>query len=659
MAKTRTSTTTAAKGKSKPKPRTQTKAFTAEVSRLLEILVHSVYADRDIFLRELISNAADACDRLRYEAVTDPALTAGDEDFGISIIADASAGTLTVKDNGIGMSRDELVENLGTIARSGTRAFVSEAEKNQSETAAPSGLIGQFGVGFYSSFIVAENVEVISRRAGSDEVWAWVSDGTGAYSISPVAKAKAKTAPARGTIITLTLRDGDKDFANPDRLAAIVRAHSDHIQFPIDIFEIKDGNRGEPVRANAANALWARPKRDVTEDQYKDFYGSLTGLFDNPAITIHTRAEGRHEYSVLLFVPESRPFDLYEPSRKSGVKLYVRRVLIDPEAALLPPYLRFVRGVVDSEDMPLTISRDMLQQNPVADAIRRAITKRVLSALQKEAEAKPESFAKLWEAFGAVIKEGLYEDYERRDDLLELVRFKTTASEDLRSLKDYVADMKPNQTAIYTLTGDDPARIAASPQLEGFRARGLEVLLLTDPVDSFWTQGVMGYDGKPFRSITQGAADLGNIPVKAPDDAGKGEDDKQSAPPAAELATAIAFIKQTLGDTVADVTTSDRLVDSPACLVSADGGPDRGLERLMRERGKATRSAPVLEINPEHKVVAALARRLASGGDQAKADAADAARTLFDYASIADGVVPDDPKAFGKRLAALLEASLV
>ena len=655
MAKTKTSTTGGAKKTPRSKPQRKTKpetrAFTAEVSRLLEILVHSVYADRDIFLRELISNAADACDRLRYEAVTEPALTAGDENFGISIIADAKAGTLTIQDNGIGMSGDELTDNLGTIARSGTRAFVTAAEKKAGEGAAPSGLIGQFGVGFYSAFIVAGEVEVTSRRAGSSEVWRWVSDGTGAYSISPVAD--TETAPARGTSIVLKLRKGDEEFARPDRLAAIVRAHSDHIQFPIDIIEVKDGERGEPVRANAASALWTRPKREVTEDQYKDFYGSLTGLFDNPAITIHTRAEGRHEYSVLLFVPESRPFDLFEPSRQGGVKLYVRRVLIDPEAALLPPYLRFVRGVVDSEDMPLTISRDMLQQNPVADAIRRAITKRVLAALQKEADTRPEHFAKLWEAFGAVIKEGLYEDYERRDDLLELVRFRTTKGEGLRSLKDYVADMKENQTAIYTLTGDDPARIASSPQLEGFGARGLEVVLLTDPVDSFWTQGVMGYDGKPFRSITQGAADLGNIPIEKSDVSG--EDDKKDAPRAAELATALAFIKETLGDAVSDVTASDRLVDSPACLVSAEGGPDRGLERLMRERGKAGRSAPILEINPDHRVVAALATRLASGGREA---AADAARTLYDYASIADGVVPDDQKSFGKRLTALLEASL-
>jgi len=358
---------------------------------------------------------------------------------------------------------------------------------------------------------------------------------------------------------------------------------------------------------------------------------------------------------VLLFIPETRPFDLFEPSRKGGVKLYVRRVLIDPEATLLPPYLRFVRGVVDSEDMPLTISRDMLQQNPVAEAIRKAVTNRVLVTLKKQAEKSSESFAKFWENFGSVIKEGLYEDYERRDDLLELVRFQTTRGEGLRSLKDYVADMKENQTAIYTLTGDDPARIEVSPQLEGFRARGLEVLLLTDPVDSFWTQGVMGYGGKPFRSITQGAADLGNIALEKTEKPEPDDDDSKSTTRPAELATAIAFIKETLGEAVSDVKTSDRLVDSPACLVSAEGGMDRGLERLMRERGKAERMPPVLEINSEHKVVTALAARLATGGRDA---AAEAARTLFDYAAIADGIVPDDPKAFGKRLTALLEASL-
>jgi len=644
--------------KTKPN-KAETKPFTAEVSRLLEILVHSVYTDREVFLRELISNAADACDRLRYEAVTDPSLTEGAEDFAITITANEAAGTLTIADNGVGMSRDELIENLGTIARSGTRAFVSATGENENrgekdgDQPAPTSLIGQFGVGFYSSFIVAHEVEVISRRAGSDEAWSWISDGTGAYAISAVDD--LNTAPERGTRITLNLRENDKKFADPASLAHIVRTHSDHVQFPIDIVEIKDGEAGEPTRANAANALWARAKSDVTDEQYKEFYGSLSGLFDDPAITIHYRAEGRHEYSVLFFVPGSRPFDLFEPSRKGGVKLYVRRVLIDPEATLLPPYLRFVRGVVDSEDMPLTISRDMLQQNPVADAIRSAVTKRVLTTLQKEADKKPQSFAKLWDAFGPVIKEGLYEDYERRDDLLELVRFNTTKGDGLRSLKDYVADMKENQTAIYTLTGDDPARIAASPQLEGFRARGLEVLLLTDPVDSFWTQGVMGYDGKPFRSITQGAADLGNIPTDDAENSEKDKSDDNKQPEAAELATALAFIKETLGDAVADVTASDRLVDSPACLVSAEGGLDRGFEKLMRERGKGERNAPVLEVNPGHAVVSALSSRLGQGGKQA---AADAARTLFDYALIADGEIPDDPQSFGKRLTALLEASL-
>lgn len=658
------------KTSTKPK-RARTKAFTAEVSRLLDILVHSVYADRDVFLRELVSNAADACDRLRYEAVLAPELLAGDDELRITIIADKTAGTLTVEDNGIGMSGDEMAENLGTIARSGTRAFMQANETEGSGNAgskagdkagdgasgkAPSGLIGQFGVGFYSAFIVAAEVEVLSVRAGSDEAWRWVSDGTGAYTVSPVKD--RDSAPARGTRIVLKLREGDLGLTDPTRLGGIVRAHSDHIQFPIDIVAIADGERGERSRANSASALWTRPKSEVSAEQLNEFYGSLGGLFGEPALTLHYRAEGRHEYSVLLFVPGDRPFDLYEPSRKSGVRLYVRRVLIDPEAALLPPYLRFVTGVVDSEDMPLTISRDMLQENPVAAAIRKAVTNRVISTLTKTAEKEPESFAAIWKNFGAVLKEGLCEDYERRDELLGLLRFRSTAGEDLRSLKDYVADLQENQTAIYFITGDDPEKIAASPQLEGFVARGLEVLLLTDPVDSFWAQTVTGFDGKPFKSVTHGAADLGSIPLKgdaAGDESGddsKGEDD---GPRGADIAVALAFIKETLGEAISDVRASDRLLESPACLVAADGGFDRGMERIMRARGGGANAAPVLEINPGHGVVKALAAGL---GGERREQAADAARMLFDSAKIADGEIPSDPKAFARRLDALLASSL-
>ncbi|NND50722.1 MAG: molecular chaperone HtpG, partial [Rhizobiales bacterium] len=477
------------------------------------------------------------------------------------------------------------------------------------------------------------------------------SDGTGAYTIEPAA---AEAAVERGTRVTLKLRDGMDEFCDVNRLTHIVKTHSDHVPFPIDIVEVKDKARSEATRANSASALWSRSRSDITEEQYKEFFGALSGIFDEPALTIHYKAEGRHEYDVLLFVPATRPFDLFDPSRTARIKLYVRRVLITEQAEILPAYLRFVRGVVDSADMPLTISRDMLQDNPVAAAIKKAVTNRVLSTLAKQAEDEPEEFAKLWEAFGAVIKEGLYEDYERRDDLLELLRFRSTAGEDLRTLKDYIADLRPNQTTIYFMTGEDAEALKASPQLEGFRARGIEVLLLTDPVDSFWTQAVMGYEGKPFKSIAQGADDLAGID-RTDSEEDEGENETTEAPRPADVASTIAFLKQTLGDAVSDVRVSERLVESAACLVAADGGLDRTLERILGERQGGERTAPVLEINPRHKLIGAMTQTVVAGQSE---PAEDAARILLDCALIADGEKPNDLAAFTNRLQALMEKSL-
>ena len=643
--------------------------FGADVSRLLEILVHSVYADSEVFLRELVSNASDACDRLRYEAITNPALLGDDPDLKITITADAKAGTLAISDNGIGMSHDELIANLGTIARSGTRAFVASAEEaeakpakgDKSKSDKPEAVkgIGQFGVGFYSAFMVAAQVSVVSRRAGRPDSWVWRSAGLGAFTVEPAAAGDA--APGRGTTITLEMRDDHKDLLSAARLSAVVKAHSDHVSFPIDVCEVVDGKAGEATRANAASALWTRPKSEVTAEQYKDFYGSLSGLFDEPALTLHYHAEGRHDYSVLVFVPGAPPFDLFEPTRKSGIKLYVSRVLITDDAQLLPPYLRFVHGVVDSQDMPLTISRDMLQKNPVAASIRKALTNRVMGALKKQAEKDASAhdasaYEAIWENFGAVLKEGLYEDYEHRDDLLALLRLRSTNGEGWRSLADYIADMKENQTAIYYITGEDGDQLTRSPQLEAFAARGLEVLLLTDPVDNFWTQMVMGFEGKPFRSVTQGAVDLDNI-AKIDDDT---DSDDKEAPRDADLGTLVAFVKQALGDAVSDVRLSDRLVQSPACLVANDTGLDRGMERIMAQRQGSTRQAPVLEINPTHPITAGLAAKIVADGDKQEAGslAQDTAWTLFDYATIADGEAPHDAGAFAQRLAALVEAKL-
>ena len=624
----------------------ETLSFQAEVSRLLHLMVHSVYSNKEIFLRELISNAADACEKLRYAAITDPSLIAGGSDFGVVIEADKEAGTLTISDNGIGMNRSELIDNLGTIARSGTKAFLDSL----SETKDGSALIGQFGVGFYSSFMVAETVTVMSRKAGEDEAWTWTSDGQGAYTID---RAELDAAPPRGTRIALALKDDEKSLAETGELERIVKAYSAHIPIPISIRE-QGAEEAKPV--TDGSALWIKPKSEVTPEQYKEFYGHVSGQFDEPALSLHYRAEGRYEYSVLLFVPSMKPFDLFDPDRKGRIKLYVRRVFITDEAEILPAWLRFVRGVIDSEDLPLNLSREMLQSNPVLEAIKKGVTNRVLSELEKLAENDAETFAKIWDAFGAVLKEGLYEDPSRRDALLKIARFRTTASGDgLRSLAQYVEDLKENQTKIYFALGESREAVLSSPHLEGFRARGVEVLLLSDSVDAFWVQTVLGFDGKAFQSITQGGADLENI--AAPDEDTDKETDEAAAARTADLALLTAFFKETLGDKVQEVRESQRLAESPVCLVAPEFGPDRQFEKIMGRAGRDIGAmAPILEINPKHALITGLAKSYGAATDKTRF--ADAAWLLLGQARILDGELPHDPADYAKRSSALLAASL-
>ena len=626
--------------------------FQAEVSRLLHLMVNAVYSEQEVFLRELISNAADACDKLRYEAVTAPELTSGDAGFKVALTVDAANNRLIVADNGIGMNRDELVENLGTIARSGTHAFIERLAEGKGDV----NLIGQFGVGFYSAFIVAQHVDVISTRAGSEETWHWSSDGESAFTVEPAAAEDAQGCP-RGTEIRLTLKDNAGEFLETPRLEQVVKTYSDHIAIPIELAEVKDGETGEARKLNTASALWARSKSDITQEQYTEFYHHTAGMFDEPALTVHYRAEGRHEYTVLLFVPGSRPFDLFDPSRQGRVRLYVRRVFITDDAGLLPGYMRFVRGVIDSEDMPLNISREMLQNNPIVTSISKAVANRVLSELKKTAGKDGELYGKVWSAFGAVIKEGLYEDMERRDDLLALVRFRSTETEDQsRSLKDYVAAMKENQTAIYYVTGENAAQIALSPQIEGFKARGLEVLLLTDPVDSFWTASVLGFDGKPFKSITQGAADLDSIPATQAGSDGDGTDEEETD--ATAVGTLASVIKQALGERVADVRQSQRLTTSPVCLIAGEKGMDRGLEKILAARNDVDmpQTPRILEINPKHTVIRALAARAKTDG--ASDDLQDAAELLYGQALILEGEPVSDAAAFSARLSKLMADGL-
>ncbi len=604
---------------------TETHEFSAEVGRLLDLVVHALYSDREIFLRELVANAADATDRRRFEALTAPAL-ALPPDAGVRIVPDKAARTILIADSGVGMDKAELSANLGTIARSGTRRFGDAAAAAKPDEKVS--LIGQFGVGFYSAFMVADRVEVTSRRAGSEEAWTWASDGAGAFTLTPA------TRDAPGTSVLLHIKPDADEFLEPIRLETIVRKWADHITVPITV-----ATEGEDRPANAGTALWRKPKAEVTPEQYKDFYRHL-GQYDDPWATLHWRAEGALEYSALLFVPGARPFEAVEGVRESRVRLHVRRMFITDEAGMLPPWLRFVQGVVDTEDLPLNVSREMLQATPVLARIRKAVTNRVLGELKTRAK-DADDFAKLWENFGAVLKEGVWEDTEHRTELAALMRFRSSGQEGWTGLDGYVERMKPEQEAIYILTGDDADALARSPQVEGFKARGVEVLLLTDPVDTFWPERLAEWGGKPLRSVTQGGIDLSKLPVTAEPE---GE--------AADTEKLLPALKAALGNAVGEVRATDRLVDSAVVLAAAGFGPDLQMQRLMRRHGQAGMGLPpALEVNPRHPLIHSLSKQLEAG-----ADLTDAAHTLLDLARVQDGEMPSDPAAFARRITAALAA---
>lgn len=621
----------------------ETLSFETEVGKILQIVANSLYSEKEIFLRELISNASDACDRLRYLAITKPELTGDDSEFRVEISVDKKKKLLIIEDNGVGMNRDALVDDLGTIARSGSSAFLDQLTGDKDNDLA---IIGQFGVGFYSCFMVSDKVEVVSRRAGEDTAWRWTSDGQGQFTIGEAEK------DTRGTCITMHLKKDAAEYLETARLRHIVTTYSDHISLPI---VLNEDDKKETV--NKASALWTRQKKDITAEQYTEFYRHVSHGFDEPWLNLHWRAEGKIEYTGLLFVPSMRPMDIFSAERRHKVKLYVKRVFITDECEeLVPGWLRFLNGLIDSEDLPLNVSRELLQNNATVARIRSALIKRVLGELKKKSEKAPEDYAKFWENFGAVLKEGLYEDVDNREAILKLVRFKSTTQDGLVGFDDYVSRMKDGQDAIYYITGDEGETLAKSPQLEGFRARGVEVLMMTDPVDEFWLPAISTYEEKPFKSATRAGADLGNIKEA-------GSDDKDDTAEKAEkehpkgLDSLISMVKIELGESVKDVRISERLTDSAVCLVADEGDMDINLERLLRQHNQLEQSVSrVMEINPTHPLITALSGIV--GDDGAGNKLSDAAWLLLDQARILEGETLPDPAAFSRRLSDLMTKGL-
>ena len=622
----------------------ETLGFQTEVSQLLKLMVHSLYSNKEIFLRELISNGSDACDKLRFEALTDPGLFESDPDLRIRIEVDRDARTIAISDNGIGMSRQEVIDNIGTIAKSGTREFL---DKLTGDAAADARLIGQFGVGFYSAFIVADKVTVVSRRAGvgAEHGVKWESTGEGNYTIETVAREN------RGTDVILHLRDGEDDFLEGARLRSIVHRYSDHINLPILMKKEEwDGDKGKMVvkdedeQINQASALWARPKTDISDEQYQEFYKHVAHDFEPPLAWTHSKVEGRSEYTQLLYLPGRAPFDLWDREHRHGIKLYVRRVFImDDAEQLLPAYLRFVRGVVDSNDLPLNVSREILQESKDVDTIRKGCVNRVLGLLEELAEKQPEKFATFWKEFGRVLKEGVGEDFANKERIAKLLRFATThddVEEQKVSLSDYVGRMKDGQDKIYYVTADTHAAARSSPHLEIFRAKGIEVLLLSDRVDEWVVSNLPEFDTKQLVSVAKGALDLGQL---------GDEEKKEQEKEANEHKELADRIKKSLGDKVKEVRVTLRLTDSPACLVADEHAMSMNLERMLKAAGQnVPSSAPILEINTRHPIVQKME------GEQNEQRFGDWSSILFDQAMLADGGSLDDPSSFVKRLNQLM-----
>jgi len=604
------------------KPQAERHDFGTEVGRLLDLVVHSLYTEREIFLRELVANAADAMDRRRFDSLTDTNLSLPPE-AKIRIVPDKEARTLLIADDGIGMSRQEMIDNLGTIARSGTRVFGEQLEAAKPEERPT--MIGQFGVGFYSAFMVADRVEVTSRKAGSEETFVWASDGLGTFTIAPGRRDTA------GTDVLLQVKPDAAEYLDPIRIEAVVRRWADHITLPITI--TRDG---KDLPANEGTALWRKPRADITEQSYKEFYRHLGHLFDDPWAILHWKAEGILEFSALLFLPGTKPFDPLDNDRESHLRLHVRRMFITDKAELLPGWLRFVQGVVDTEDLPLNVSREMLQTTPVLGRIRKALIGRVLSELKTRGKDAAD-YAKFWENFGSLLKEGVWEDAEHRTEIAPLLRFRSSSQDNWTSLAEYIDRMPSGQDTVWYLLGDSTDAVKTSPQLEGFRARNIEVLLLSDAIDAFWPERLSSFEGKQLKSVTQAAAD----------ELGKDE----AAP---DISPLLATIKEALGQDVSDVRATGRLTESAVVLSAGEHGPDLQMQRLLRRAGRTMLpAAPVLELNPRHKLIEALLARTAD-----KTLIGEAAATLLDLARVQEGELPRDPGGFTRRVSTLLAGNI-
>lgn len=634
--------------------------FSTDVSKLLDIVANALYSHSDVFLRELISNSSDACDRLRYDSVTNPELNKDNEPFHIRAYKDTTDRTFTVLDNGIGMNREDLIENLGTIAKSGTDAIMQSMKENAGDPDKLK-LIGQFGVGFYSCFMVSERAEVISRKAGEKKVWRWESDGRTGYTVREASKKEAKILEGTsGTAIILKVKDVACDFLIDDKIKLVIQRYSDHVAFPIYLGkkeDVKEGKEEEPV--NSVTAIWMRPKSEVTQEQYKEFYNHITYSVDDPLLTLHWRAEGTMEFSSLLYIPTMRPWDLFDPSRKNAVKLYVRRVFITEQCEdLVFPWLRFLRGVVDSEDLPLNISRESLQFNPYISRIRKAVAKKVLSGLETLAKDDPLSFATFWHQFGAALKEGLYDAYDLRGDIFKVVRFFSSHGDDLVSLEEYVSRMKEGQEDIYFISGENLETLRNSPQTEGFKDRGIEVLFMSDAIDDFWLQAVEDFEGKKFTSITKGSIDLDKFDnAKQDDDAGN-KDKKEKEEVGEDVSSLVSRLAEVLKEDVGDVRLSARLTGSPVCLIAGENETDLNLERVLKihqqYEGKSKR---ILEINGSHPLIKKLAT-LAGNENGNKECLEDAAHLLLDQARIVQGEPLPDPSGFSRRMSAFFEKGI-